>query len=226
MNIAIIPARKNSKRIKNKNIKFFFGKPVISYAIKCAEKSKLFDRIIVSTDSEKIAKIAQKFGAEVPFLRPKKISLDKANTIDVIKHTLNWLSEKSINPDYVCCIYPVTPLLTIYDLKKAYFIIKKNNYDFVISSAKYDHPLERSFEIKKNKIKLFDSKKVNSRTQKLKIFDHDAGQFYWGKKKSWIKNKNILTEKCFAYRLPKSRAQDVDNIEDWKFVEKIFKLNY
>ena len=76
MNIAIIPARAGSKRIKNKNIKLFFGKPLIFYSIKLALKSKLFDKVIVSTDSQKIAKIAKSFGADVPFLRPKNISTD------------------------------------------------------------------------------------------------------------------------------------------------------
>ncbi len=127
MNIAIIPARKNSKRIKNKNIKSFFGKPVISYAIKCAIKSKLFNKIIVSTDSQKILKIAKKFGADVPFLRPKKLSSDKAITIDVIKHSIKWLNKKNIKPNYICCIYPATPLLQHKDLKKSYSIIKKKN---------------------------------------------------------------------------------------------------
>lgn len=151
MKIAVIPARKNSKRIKNKNIKSFFGKPIISYAIKCAIKSKLFDKIIVSTDSVKIAKISKKFGAIAPFLRPKKLSSDTAFTIDVIKHTLNWLYNKNIKPDYVCCIYPTTPLLKPQDLKKSYSIIKQNKFDFIVSSAKYSHPIERSFEIKKIK---------------------------------------------------------------------------
>ena len=77
MNIAIIPARGGSKRIKNKNVKFFFNKPVIYWSIKAAKQSKLFDKIIVSTDSKKIANICKKYNVEVPFLRPKILSNDK-----------------------------------------------------------------------------------------------------------------------------------------------------
>ena len=91
MIIAIIPARKNSKRIKNKNIKKFFKKPIISYSIKAAKKSKIFDRIIVSTDSKKIARISKMYGAEIPFVRPKELSDDFTGSNDVIKHAINFL---------------------------------------------------------------------------------------------------------------------------------------
>ena len=88
MNIAIIPARGGSKRIKDKNIKKFLGKPIISYAIKCAKEAKIFNRIIVSSDNEEIIKMANKFGAETPFVRPKNISKDSTSTIDVINHAI------------------------------------------------------------------------------------------------------------------------------------------
>ena len=82
--ICIIPARQGSKRIKNKNIKLFAGKPLISHVIKTAKKSKLFSRIVVSTDSTRIANIAKNNGAEVPFLRNKKLSNDYAGTAEVM----------------------------------------------------------------------------------------------------------------------------------------------
>jgi len=97
MKICLIPARKGSKRIKNKNIKIFFGKPLISYAINVAKKSNLFDKIIVSTDCIKIKKISEKFGAEVPFIRPNNLSNDKSTDIDVVKHFLNFCKKKEIN---------------------------------------------------------------------------------------------------------------------------------
>ena len=110
MNIALIIARIGSKRIKNKNIKPFFGKPVIAYPIINALNSKIFSRVIVSTESKKISSISKFYGAEVPFKRPKKLANNETSTIKVIQHAINKLSlkKKSIN---VCCIYPVTPLL-------------------------------------------------------------------------------------------------------------------
>ena len=94
MNICLIPARIGSKRIKKKNIKRFYGKPLISYAIINAKKSNLFRKIVVSTDSKSIAKIAEKYGAEVPFYRPKKFSNDKATDKQVRKHFLNYCKKK------------------------------------------------------------------------------------------------------------------------------------
>ncbi len=119
--ICIIPARSGSKRIKNKNIVKFNGKPLISYSIKTAKKSKLFDRIIVSTDSIKIKKIALRYGAEVPFLRSKKLSNDYAGTNDVLKDVVKKLKLEKIK--YIFCIYPTAPLINSRDLKIA---LKKN----------------------------------------------------------------------------------------------------
>ena len=94
MKIAIIPARGGSKRIKNKNIKEFHGKPIIAWSIETALKSKCFDKIIVSTDSEKIKKIAEKYGAEIPFLRPKNLSDDYTPTAPVISHSIKYLEKR------------------------------------------------------------------------------------------------------------------------------------
>ena len=101
----IIPARQGSKRIKGKNIKNFLGKSIISYPIKEALNSKLFDYVVVSTDSSKIKKISEKYGAKVFFKRPNKLSTDKANAQEVIIHALNWFKKININFDYICCIY-------------------------------------------------------------------------------------------------------------------------
>ena len=105
MNLAIIPARGGSKRIPRKNIKKFHGKPIISYSIEAALQSDCFDNVIVSTDDLEIANLAKNLGAEIPFTRPENISDDYANTIDVIKHAINWYSNKQIKIDNVCCIY-------------------------------------------------------------------------------------------------------------------------
>ena len=120
MNIAIIPARAGSKRIPNKNIKLFSGKPVIYYPIEAALSSKIFSKVIISTDSKKIAKIGQKFGAEAPFIRPKVLSNDYTIIADVIKHALEFLQRKKLKPNFVCCIFPVNPFIRKSDILKGY----------------------------------------------------------------------------------------------------------
>jgi pseudaminic acid cytidylyltransferase len=224
MKLAVIVARKNSERIKNKNIKIFYGKPILSYSIKTAQKSKLFDKIIVSTNCKIIKKVAQKHGAEVPFIRPENISDDNTKTITVVQHSIKWLKNNNFKPEYVCCIYPVAPLIHPIDLKKSFNILKKNNYDFIISSGKYCYPINKSFTIRNKRINLYKASTSSLSTKFFTPSYHDAGQFYWGKRDTWEKKRNLLNNNSFPYILPYLRFWDVDYPEDWVVLEKLFKL--
>ena len=109
--IAVIPARSGSKGVPDKNIEMFVGKHLIAYSISAAIKSKLIDRVIVSTDSEKYASISKDYGAEVPFIRPNEYSGDKSTDYDFVKHLLDWLAKNEDNtPDYIIHLRPTTPL--------------------------------------------------------------------------------------------------------------------
>ena len=126
--IALIPARTGSKSIKNKNIKKLRNKYLILYPIETAKKIKLISKIIVSTDSKKIAKIAKKGGAEVPFLRPKKISKNNSLDIEYIKHFINKMNitnKKTI----IVILRPTTPIRDYKLIKKAIIEFKSNKYD-------------------------------------------------------------------------------------------------
>ena len=126
MNIAIIPARGGSKRIKNKNSKIFFGKPIISYAISTALKSKIFQEVIVSTENKRLIDISLKAGAKV-VKRPINLSKDKVPVIDVICHVLKKIKKSRIKPDFICCIFPVSPMIIKKILLKSLKILKKKN---------------------------------------------------------------------------------------------------
>lgn len=224
MTICIIPARSGSKRIKNKNIKLFNGKPIISYAIKLAKSSGLFDRIIVSTDSIKIGKIAQKYGAEVPFLRSKKLSNDHANTSEVIVNTIKKLLTENVK--YHFCIYPTTTLIKKSDLIKAFKKIKKEKSNLLIPITDFSKNPYRALKIfNKNKLKFLFKKYSKFRTQDLPRLFHDSGTFYIYLTKSLIKNKGKLTKKTSYYYLKKNRAIDIDNELDFKFAEFLYKLS-
>ncbi len=223
MQIAILPARSGSKRIKNKNIKNFLGKPIISYTINKLKKSKLFDEIYVSTDDKKIQKIAENYGAKVPFLRNKLLAGDKINTISVIRDFLNnnYFLDKKIN--IVCCVYPCTPLFKISDLRKGIKLFIKQNKSFVYPCLKYKHPIQRSFQLTaKNSIKYLFPKFEKIRTQDLKDFYHDAGQFYISNKFNW-KNKNNIHTNATSFVISNFNAIDIDDLDDWKLAELIFK---
>ena len=225
MNIAIIPARGGSKRIPKKNIKKFLGKPIISYSIEAALKSKLFKKVIVSTDSEEIANIAAEYGAEVPFLRPKQLSDDFSGTHEVVGHAVEWIEEKIIKLDYVCCIYATAPLIQDNDLVKGFEIIQKGNWDSVIASTSYSYPIFRSF--KKNSqggLKMIFPEFYNSRSQDLPEIYHDAGQFYWAKPEIWKKPSEMYNEKNAIVEIPNYRVQDIDTIEDWRRAELLYQI--
>ena len=155
-NIAIIPARSGSRRIKNKNIKIFNKKPVIYWSIKAAKESKIFDRIIVSTDSKKIAKISNRYGAETPFIRKKKLAQDIISTVDVVRDAIK---NANIYNAKVCCIYPCAPLISSKDLIKAYKKLSKK-VDFVFSISTFSSDIFNSFYFSnKNKKILINNKK-------------------------------------------------------------------
>jgi pseudaminic acid cytidylyltransferase len=224
MNIAIIPARAGSKRIKNKNIKLFFGKPLIFYSIKLALKSKLFDKVIVSTDSQKIAKIAKSFGADVPFLRPKNISTDTTITSKVLIHTVKKIELSNIK--YICCIYPTAAILKLRYLKKGFEMVKKFNSDCCLGITEYDFPIQRAMQLKGNKTNFYWSKNKNLRSQAFEKLYHDAGQFYWLNSKNFLKHKQLYPKKMNAIKIPRKFVQDIDEIEDFEIAKLKFKSNY
>jgi CMP-N,N'-diacetyllegionaminic acid synthase len=139
--LAIIPARGGSKGLPMKNIKKMAGIPLIKHTILAAKKAKVFDKIIVSTDNEKILEIAKKEGLEIPFLRPKRISKDKSSTVDAIKHTIDFLEKESYVPEIIVVLQPTSPLRKIQEIKKAVNLLKKSNATSVISVTKIKtHP--------------------------------------------------------------------------------------
>ena len=226
MNIAIITARSGSKRIPKKNIKKFCGKPIIYWAIKAVKKSKIFDKIIVSTDSKKIAKIVKKYNIDVPFIRPKKFSGDYVGTNKVMVHAIKWLIKNNCKPNYVCCIYPTAAFIRPTDILKGYRIIKKNKNSFVFSGSSFVSSVTRSFyRNSKRKLKMLFSKDYYKRSQDLKEIYFDAGQFYWGSKNSWLTFNSLLNNSSDIVYIPKWRAIDIDTKEDWKKAEKFAKLN-
>lgn len=220
VNVAIIPARIGSKRIKNKNIKIFFDKPMIYWTIKKIKKSRIFDLIVVSSDSNKILELSKRYGADITIKRLKNLSNDKSKTFDVIKHAIKFLEKLNLKINNVSCIYPCTPFLKIEDLKKSFAILKKNPKKLIMSIAKYSHPIERAFKLTRTKRIIFNNKKFkNYRTQEFMSHFYDAGQFYSFK----YNLKDIENSKRIGLELPCWRVIDIDTIDDWKKAEIMFK---
>tara|TARA_B100000674_G_C37767538_1_gene880886 strand:+ start:286 stop:960 length:675 start_codon:yes stop_codon:yes gene_type:complete len=219
--ICLIPARSGSKRIKNKNILKFFKIPFLGRTIKTAKLSKIFDKIIVSSDSEKILKVGKKFGAIHYGLRQKKYSGDKITTDQLL---LNEIKKHNFHIyKYICCIYPATPLLKAKDLKNAFKKFKVGKFDSMISITEYEYPVLRALEIKENKINFKWNKFSNKRSQEIPEMYHDCGYFYFFKTKEFLKKKKIINNNTGYFKIDRDNAIDIDTPIDLKIAKKLFR---
>lgn len=224
--VAIIPARGGSKRIPNKNIKLFCGKPLISYPISMLKSCDLISKVLVSTDSEQIKRESLFYGAIVPFMRPKKLSDDYATTSDAILHALDWLIEnETTHVDYVLTMYPAATSITEEEIEKAIFMIEDGDVDSVFTALEFPHPIQRAYvQDKKGYVKMIAKNERNKRTQDLENTFHDAGQFYLTKAQKLLEEKEIICKKSKQIVLDKKKFIDVDSIEDFTHAENLYKI--
>ena len=221
----IMPARGGSKRIHQKNIKSFNGKPLILWTLSNLLSYDIFDEIIITTDDEEVANTCNSLNVKVLNNRPSYLSNDLSPTLPVIKFVLENYLELADPLDEVVCIYPGAVLLEKRDLVAAKSLFLQNNKRFVIAATKYSHPIQRSFIIDEKKdVVVSNSGLIQQRTQDLDQYFHDAGQFYWGNKRLW-KSSNSILENCAAIEIPNSRIQDIDTPEDWERAEIMHNIS-
>lgn len=224
MKIAIIPARGGSKRIPKKNIKPFNGKPIIIYPIIETLESKLFDHVIVSTDSEYIAKVALEAGAEVPFFRPSDLSDDITPTASVVAHGINWVNENWGRVEYACCVYPTSPFLRKEYLNKGYQLIVEKKVSSVFSVTSFPFSIFRALKINNHGfLEMFWPEYELTRSQDLPDSYHDAGQFYWLCAEKFLESGKLYANDSVPVILPRYLVQDIDTLEDWANAEYMYK---
>lgn len=221
MKIAVIPARSGSKRIPGKNTKLFHGQPILSWPIAAALESGLFDHVIVSTDCEQIAKIAEAAGAAVPFIRPAELAGDFVATVPVVQHAISTLANPDI--DHVCCLYPTAAFVTPQILVDAAAKLQQLKADFVMPVTAYPCPLERALTVSnEGLLAMCYPEYLNTRTQDCVSVYHDVGQFYYGTTEAWLSNTDFYEQKVAAISIPKYRAHDIDTSDDWTLAELVF----
>ncbi len=223
MKIAVITARGGSKRIPRKNIKEFCGKPILAYSIEAALKSGIFDEVMISTEDDEIAKIAQSYGAAFPFRRSEKTAGDHAMTIDVMLEVVEEYKKIGKEPDTVCCIYPTAPFVTAEKLIQADELMKETNADAVIPVVKFSFPPQRCFIIDGDYMKFKWPENELKRSQDLEPFYHDAGQFYLLKTDIMKEEHTLVPNKTAPFILDEMEVQDIDNMDDWNIAEIKYK---
>jgi pseudaminic acid cytidylyltransferase len=218
-NVAVIPARGGSKRIPRKNIRDFLGKPIIAYSIETALESGLFDEVMVSTDDEEIARVAEMFGAAVPFFRSEEAADDYATLADVIEDVKSQYHTRERSFDYICCILATAPLLKMEHLMEGYKLITEGDVDSVRPVVQFPYPIQRAFKLENGRVEMFNKEFARTRSQDLEPAYYDAGQFYWMKYDMGLKGPVKG-----GFEISGQFVQDIDDEEDWKIAELKYRL--
>lgn len=224
--IALIPARGGSKGIFRKNIRPLCGKPLIAWTIEQANKSRYLDKVIVSTDDREIARISTKYGANAPFLRPKKLATDRARLIDVVLHSLRWLKDNCETYDLLMVLQPTSPLRLSRDIDKAIRLLFSKRGKSIISVCEvieynpyFINTLPKDFSME-----YFEPKHLMGKNrQEMPKFYKMNGAIYLAFSNFWVAKKSYLGKKTYAYLMPKERSIDIDNEFDLKFAEFLIK---
>jgi len=228
IDVCVICARKGSKEVKNKNIKKFFGKELISWSIKQAINSKLFHQVYVSTDSKKIAEISKKNGAKVPFLRSTKLSNDRVSKFLVWKDALKRIekiTKRKIR--YYMDLDCTNPIRTKKDMKAMINMLKKNKTAdgiVTICKAKKNPYFNMVEQTKNKKLKISKKKKkiISSRQKAPKVFDIVANMYCF--KADYLKiSDHLLKGNILGYELPQNKSFDIDSKYDLEIVKMLFK---
>lgn len=193
---------------------------MITYPIRSAIDSGIFEEVMVSTDDLEIKAIAEKAGAIVPFLRSARNSDDNASTMDVLREVVEVYKERAREFKYVCCIYPCSPLLTPSKLIEANNLMLLDATEAVIPVLRYGHPIQRALKIQcTGGLEMLLRQNANTKSQDLDAFYHDSGQFYFMKTMIILESNSIWECKAVPLVLSELEAQDIDNEDDWALAE-------
>lgn len=218
--LGIIPARSGSKGLRNKNIKPLLGTPLMAYTITSAIKSKVFDTIMVSTDSTEYAKIAKKFGASVPFLRDKNLAKDESTTRDVILSVLKTYEKKGMNFTHIMILQPTSPLRTEFHICESVHLYNQYNARGIVSVCEAEHsPLLCNTLPRDCRLEGFLNIDSNKRRQDLDKYYRINGAIYLFDVEYYIENENLYGQDVYAYIMENKASIDIDNEYDFSLAE-------
>jgi len=224
--LCTICARGGSKEVKNKALKKIFNKPLISYTIRQAVKSKIFDNIVLSTDSKKIQKIGKSYGAKSWFLRPRNLSTDQSPKLKAIKHA-HFSAEKFFGRKYDICVdLDITsPLRSINDIKNAFKKFRKSKCNNLFSVTKANrNPYFNIIEVKQKRVQIVkkNNNKVFSRQKAPQVYELNAS-IYIFKRNFLLKKNSIINNSSCLFHMPRERSIDIDDNLDLYLVKKLLK---
>lgn len=225
-NLAIIPARSGSKGIPHKNIKHLNGIPLIAYTIRAAKDSGMFDRVMVSTDSEEYAEIARQWGAEVPFLRSPETSTDKSSSWSVVKEVLDKYAQMGETFDTLALLQATSPLRTGNHIKEAYALLEEKNVEAVVSVNETGKPLECLRHMDPElRLGVFAENPHEYLPRQVFLPTYEVnGAIYIWRTKNFSLDATIYTDNALGYEMSRNYSFDIDDLDDFVLAEAI--INY
>ncbi|MDD5530157.1 MAG: acylneuraminate cytidylyltransferase family protein [bacterium] len=219
--LGLVLARGGSKGLPGKNIRPLFGKPLIAWTIERALASTYLDKVIVNTDDRKIADISEKYGAEIPFMRPKRLATDNAKSMDVVLHTINWIEKNNKPYDLVMLLQPTSPLRKTEDIDNSIKLLFNKEALSIVSVCETEHHPYWSNKLPEDKCMkdFIDKKVINKNRQELPVFYRLNGAIYLTYWDYFKKHKTFLGRETFAYVMPKERSIDIDEEIDINLAE-------
>jgi N-acylneuraminate cytidylyltransferase len=222
--LAIIPARGGSKRIPDKNIRPFCGRPIMAHSIEAARATGLFERIMVSTDSEKIAAVALAHGAELPFLREARLSDDKAGIDAVIADVLQRYRAMGQEFAYACCLFATAALVQPADIRRGLEAMREADARMSLSVTTFPYCIFRGLKLDEaGRAVLIWPENLARHSQEFPEAFHDAGQFFWVDTQRFENDGQRFLSDTVPVHLPRDRVQDIDTLEDWSRAEAIYQ---
>lgn len=218
----LITARSGSKSIPNKNIKLLNGKPLLAHRILTALKTKCDSKVWVSTDSREYAEIAEKHGAQIPFIRPKELAQDNSNSIDVVLHAMHFAKENLFEFDFIGLLEPTSPFISENQLMDAVHQLASNNEAEAIVAVKESRP--HTIFIQNEDVYLVElAKNLTNLSalgrQNFKKQITPSGGFYIARWNSFLQNKSFYTAKTLGFLVDDFSALEIDEPIDFLFAE-------
>lgn len=232
--LGIIPARGGSKRMRGKNVRKLDGEPLIAYTIKAALNTNIFDKLMISTEDDEIAEIAEDYNANVPFMRPKELATDEAQLKDVTKHVIERYKKKGEEFDEVMVLPPTSPLRNANDIVNSFEKFERNESNYLISIAEYQFPPVRAFEkteneyiesywVRQSYVPKDNKESLFKRSQDYPEFYADCASIYLMDVDAFMSDHTFHGDKCLGYCMPPERAIDIDEKFNFKVAELLLK---
>jgi CMP-N,N'-diacetyllegionaminic acid synthase len=225
--LGIVPARGGSKGIPDKNLRELAGKPLLAYTVEAAQASGVIDRLVLSTDSDVIAKLGRKLGLDVPFMRPARLARDESSMLGVLQHAVAQVESEPWKPDLIVLLQPTSPLRRPEHVRRAVELLTSNECDSVVSVVMIPHQFapQKALRLQDGKLSFWSPEADTiTRRQQLETMYAREGTVYVCWRDVLMEKGSLYGEQCLPLVLPAAESLNLDSLEDWQRAEERLQL--